>query len=143
MAVAAQVVGIFGFTGEDHIGKISFPPIQVKTSMYCNDHLHLLEYSDCRWSLKFCGLLDSCMSHHLACAFLRGWSHITSWVRNISSKINGMTKLNILHLHYHRQFHPFQVHFHTSSLAKIVFAAWFHVQLIRFYKAHFSSLLYL
>ncbi|RWW53186.1 hypothetical protein BHE74_00040344 [Ensete ventricosum] len=24
-----QVVGIFGFTNEDHIGKISFPPVQV------------------------------------------------------------------------------------------------------------------
>lgn len=26
-----QVVGIFGFTGEDHIGKISFPAVQVET----------------------------------------------------------------------------------------------------------------
>ena len=26
-----QVVGIFGFTGEDHIGKISFPAVQVLT----------------------------------------------------------------------------------------------------------------
>ncbi|MFS7917078.1 putative tryptophan--tRNA ligase [Helianthus anomalus] len=25
-----KVVGIFGFTGEDHIGKISFPPVQVR-----------------------------------------------------------------------------------------------------------------
>ena len=24
-----QVVGIFGFIGEDHIGKYSFPPVQV------------------------------------------------------------------------------------------------------------------
>ena len=24
-----QVVGIFGFSGEDHIGKVSFPPVQV------------------------------------------------------------------------------------------------------------------
>ena len=24
-----QAVGIFGFTGEDHIGKVSFPPVQV------------------------------------------------------------------------------------------------------------------
>jgi tryptophanyl-tRNA synthetase len=26
-----QVVGIFGFTGEDHIGKYCFPPVQVWT----------------------------------------------------------------------------------------------------------------
>lgn len=25
-----QAVGIFGFTGEDHIGKVSFPPVQVR-----------------------------------------------------------------------------------------------------------------
>lgn len=24
-----QIVGIFGFVGEDHIGKYSFPPVQV------------------------------------------------------------------------------------------------------------------
>lgn len=30
MVLCCQVVGIFGFTGEDHIGKISFPPVQVK-----------------------------------------------------------------------------------------------------------------
>lgn len=24
-----QAVGIFGFAGEDHIGKVSFPPVQV------------------------------------------------------------------------------------------------------------------
>lgn len=24
-----QAVGIFGFKGEDHIGKVSFPPVQV------------------------------------------------------------------------------------------------------------------
>lgn len=26
---SCKVVGIFGFTGEDHIGKVSFPPVQV------------------------------------------------------------------------------------------------------------------
>lgn len=26
-----QAVGIFGFTGEDHIGKVSFPPVQVRS----------------------------------------------------------------------------------------------------------------
>ncbi|KVH98780.1 Aminoacyl-tRNA synthetase, class Ic [Cynara cardunculus var. scolymus] len=30
--VGGQVVGIFGFTGEDHIGKISFPPVQAVPS---------------------------------------------------------------------------------------------------------------
>lgn len=30
-----QVRGIFGFVGEDHIGKVMFPPVQVITSGLC------------------------------------------------------------------------------------------------------------
>ncbi|KAK4706228.1 hypothetical protein R3W88_034210 [Solanum pinnatisectum] len=34
-----KVVGIFGFTGEDHIGKVSFPPVQVAYSSISFTHI--------------------------------------------------------------------------------------------------------
>ncbi|KAK4364853.1 hypothetical protein RND71_016211 [Anisodus tanguticus] len=41
-----KVVGIFGFTGEDHIGKVSFPPVQVaypSIKKYREDHNALID----------------------------------------------------------------------------------------------------
>eukprot|EP00268_Persea_americana_P003001 TRINITY_DN1089_c0_g2_i1.p1 TRINITY_DN1089_c0_g2~~TRINITY_DN1089_c0_g2_i1.p1 ORF type:complete len:212 (+),score=37.05 TRINITY_DN1089_c0_g2_i1:146-781(+) len=40
-----QAVGIFGFTGEDHIGKISFPPIQAVPS-FSSSFPHLFSSND-------------------------------------------------------------------------------------------------
>jgi hypothetical protein len=105
-SVAVQVQGIFGFSGEDHIGKISFPPVQVSFGLLSTDVIW--QVCTCLWWWEFM-LLDLHKTPYFDNCFLSVfWNE---W------GIQGSDPINFI-LCWCRQFHHFPVHSHTFSREK-------------------------
>ncbi|KAI3797594.1 hypothetical protein L1987_32854 [Smallanthus sonchifolius] len=81
-----KVVGIFGFTGEDHIGKISFPPVQAVPS-FPSSFPHLFSGKDKLRCLIPCAI-DQGETGKMSATDAYSARYVTNSQKQIKTKVN-------------------------------------------------------